>query len=795
MIHPFDEEKTPDFNEQQHHDRRFGNGAEVNESKLVKNMKHLKFDSISSIQFCIDGAVGLPVSTTATRVSARLLSFDRTQVGEPSAPSFSDPDSEATSPRFELHMGWRGIDSSVIICCLLNLLLFIFLICFFLSIGSALQPSLTIVCRIDTLEKPSLLPRCVGFAVIKLCLNEEGKQPSPDAGLHDKVYLNAGQFLLPIVYGIVPEEGNFSEELMDTLPHIHDAYLLVRLFDPTVDIPPPVTEHEEMSLFRIQNLGNQIHDSSVVGVLIRAMPYRDESQRKLPLSEHIIEEVRAGLAIGEGEKRVVMRQCIEWIASVFPLLKHKIPLIDPRFMLSYEDQFGVFCALDMLHNMPVRKDLLSIAKQALGPIGYFQPKKYDNHIRYYKSYFRYLPGFIPEPGKTKHKKPESVADMIIDDASLDINLDSYEYNPVFHDDFSRTVGIDLSPHACLLIVVTAVDILTSQQLAMTATHLPPTTKKSVPISRDVMGSNYKISTTQSTQSRPRNGEEDKAFKLRGLQGVYFGNNDPQSSWWGIVPLILDSPFEYHRGNEYPRKENSGSKSVKKTSPLKGDSNSPNKLRSNDSENSPDSTLKGRQFFINAGTHMVPLFEGFPPVDLFRVSSPLAWLLSNLLSATKKSNQLIQSHSSFSWNCTRFNQSTTIDAIKYKPQTEGGILQPICVSSGASAIISIIDPRLRQFSNDSVFKDPNIVIKEDLLLKVIRAKFAEPGYKNPERVCLDPNIIKHCEQLHKMFRFKSGHKLNLRTYNQSLPPSVYVDTFIVDVNNNFIRIITEDDETN
>jgi hypothetical protein len=42
------------------------------------------------------------------------------------------------------------------------------------------------------------------------------------------------------------------------------------------------------------------------------------------------------------------------------------------------------------------------------------------------------------------------------------------------------------------------------------------------------------------------------------------------------------------------------------------------------------------------------------------------------------------------------------------------------------IISIIDPRLRQFSNDPVFKDPNIVIKEDLLLKVIRAKFAEPG---------------------------------------------------------------------
>ncbi len=88
-------------------DRRFG-GEEIVQSQTIKPLRHLSFDTVSSIQFCVDSAVGLPISVTATRVTARLLSHDRSQIGEPSAPSYCDPDSDANAPKFDLHMGWRG---------------------------------------------------------------------------------------------------------------------------------------------------------------------------------------------------------------------------------------------------------------------------------------------------------------------------------------------------------------------------------------------------------------------------------------------------------------------------------------------------------------------------------------------------------------------------------------------------------------------------------------------------------------------------------------------------------------
>lgn len=101
--------EAPDTQVPPQHDRRFAGMEEVVHSQTIKPLRHLSFDTISSIQFCVDGARGLPASVTGTRVTARLLSHDRTQVGEPSAPSYSNPDSEARNPQFDLHMGWRGI--------------------------------------------------------------------------------------------------------------------------------------------------------------------------------------------------------------------------------------------------------------------------------------------------------------------------------------------------------------------------------------------------------------------------------------------------------------------------------------------------------------------------------------------------------------------------------------------------------------------------------------------------------------------------------------------------------------
>ena len=80
------------------------------QSKQLKKLNHvtLSFENVSSVQFCVDSAIGLPLSSTATRVSVKLMEYNRTSVGEGSAPTYSSPDSDFNAPLFDLHMGWRG---------------------------------------------------------------------------------------------------------------------------------------------------------------------------------------------------------------------------------------------------------------------------------------------------------------------------------------------------------------------------------------------------------------------------------------------------------------------------------------------------------------------------------------------------------------------------------------------------------------------------------------------------------------------------------------------------------------
>ena len=105
-----EESKSPAFSRAK--SKRY-NPVPVNEeSREIQRMEHLALDRVSNIQFCVDGAVGMPVSCTATRVTARLLDHDRRQIGEPSASTVSQPDSQVSSPIFDLQAGWRGADHS-----------------------------------------------------------------------------------------------------------------------------------------------------------------------------------------------------------------------------------------------------------------------------------------------------------------------------------------------------------------------------------------------------------------------------------------------------------------------------------------------------------------------------------------------------------------------------------------------------------------------------------------------------------------------------------------------------------
>lgn len=751
-------------------DRRVAGGEEVVQSQQVRTLRHLSFDAVSSIQFCVDNASGLPISCTATRVTARLLSHDRSQIGEPSAPSYCDPDSECYAPKFDLHMGWRG---------------------------NALQPTITIVCRVDTLERPSLLPKCVGFAVLKLCVDVNGEQPGPEAA-NARVFLNAGHFLLPVVYGRVPSEGEFSEALMDKLPHIHGAYLSVRLFDPSVDggtaSAPSANDNGWFAVNTHVEDNKYISESSVTAIMIEAFPYSAENIKKLPISEAIAEDIKKGVEIGEGEKRIVMRQLTEWMTSVFPPLKQKIPLIDPRFMLKYEDRIGAFCALDMLFNMPNRPELLRSTQEALGTgrsRGLFTARRFDNRIQYYKAYFRYLPGAAQSAGGK-----ESIADLIIDDASLELDQLSQEMNPVFCDDFSRTVGIELTQNACLLVVVTAVDVLTSQRLALQATE------KLKPSGRGGGTGGTRSSTSE--EMKNRRGDEERAFKLKGLVGVYFGNDDPSSVWWGIVPLLVESPFQKRPKSGAVRtslpvsQQGASSRNTKTTFGPAGvedkhslvarlnpwlaeDAASETKVRFDASAANPSQSMS---YFVNAGTHQVPLFNGFPPEEMMKAPAPLAWLLSNLSMPTPLTNN--PAFSSWWSNACASAESSTHAIATYNHRRGRPMLS---LSPGCSAFIGIVDPRLRQFSNDSVTRDPSVLIKEEVLNRVLRAKFLKHSAPVKNKANQDQ---RKRDAAYASFHYIFGRLPELRGYGSAIPSNIFSDALLNEINAKFIKIISEAD---
>lgn len=886
---------------------------------------------------------------------------------------------------------------------------------------------------------------------MKLCVDMNGAQPRPEMHPDDRVYLNAGQYLLPIVYGTVPTDGPFTEELMDSLPHIHGAYLAVRLFDPAVDVPNPADDDEYMPYAQHVDYGKYVVDTSVAGSIVHAMPYSDPAVRKIPISEFILDEIQRGEEIGEGEKRVVLRQCLEWMASSFPPLKSKLPLIDARFMLSYEDRFGAFCALDMLYQMPQQPSLLGVTKRSLGPQSIFSAKKYDNKIRHFKTYFRYLPGFIPKKhGGKGQPKEETLADMVIDDASLDLNLASPEYNPIFNDDFSRTVGIELTQNACLLVVVSAVDILTSTALANQPAHIHPSQPTSTqPHHNDFQY--YGSSPTRNGRATTSNnhalngfltpddgmrktGEEEKGFKLRGLRGIYFNENhvDVNAVWWGIIPLLIESPFEKDaHGNKVVPKpvfspmkalkaaasaigftpeggggggEDSGTqdppksavvKKLKDISPgmrrshsskkmlmsleksksvnriaIKRDKSNSNmrsqwmEVNDNDMDVmdiSPESSFRGggggsntgrssqRQtpmrrksfgngalgdfetpnsraptskttgrtsakntaagvsqspaviaavtqaaiqaqaevlsvnnghWFVNAGTHQVPLFQGLPPEELFLAANPMAWVLAQLahlptptelakantplphatsLTAHSQAHAAGASENSLFgglFGCGSAHSSTDVIVSSTTPSSAnsgtnssverragaaavvGGTTaaaQPVVkqsktaptryhlqLATGCSAFISIIDPRLRSFSHDSVSRDPTVPIRSDTIEKLLRAQLLRhmkyfqsnsnksAGRKRRLPKNFHPNAMQSvnravyaAEEEEKQVRRKRQQAYQfdmkllqraatIRRYESAIPPSILAPTLFQEINYHFMEIISEND---
>ena len=874
--------------------------------------------------------------------------------------------------------------------------------------GNVLRPSLTVVCRIDTLEKPHLSCKCIGFSVLKLFADSSKQQPghdflpinthysSPTRGgsqQTSRIFLNAGEFLLPIVYGKIPTEGRFCESLIDTLPHIPDAYLIVRLFDPanpilesdnhrllsrgvtpqlqqplefaplTPPMHPAAPQRSQLNPRRRHANNNQsshgnnnnnnpnegiffFEMTSVVSVLCQmykfltakfhAIHERNQQQLKLsndlssqlavppalqtiislfqkfPLHETLLHDILSGFTYSyENEKKLIVKKFSDWVLNIFPPLSAKIPLVDARFLFYYHSKIGVNLALEMLYNMPVREKIFGHAfreleenapvifqsiQRAVQQFGQSQASQqgagtgagksstsslfsffggssassnpflpsstatlYDNQVRAYKAYFRYLPG---HPHGQGGRAEEHIADSIVDDASQELDLSSREYFPIFNDDFSRTNGIELTPTACVLVVVVAVDVLTN-----TALGFSDPARQSEGGGGGAGTSKRGAASALSPKAKPsekksptRSAEDEKKFKLRGLLGIYFGEEvDEAAVFWGVLPLLVESPFDhnipqppaqsqpmsyYHAAQglaspmgmggqnpfapgdqhmqtpqgpqlggrmkssamvvpfdddedteRYPANQprpgpgpapgpnynnffadqrpeqfsppeafyppaqqpsslqypgpaggqpgtmryvddfvNRNYGGLQQPSPFSPGPAYPNNsspfpfqqqqapIVVEDSSSDPINSLADRIgfYFVNAGLHQVPLFQGLPPQELVASANPMAWLLSHLAEDARQQFQAAGQQQaggeggglslfgkwfqSLGSRAHQRPQQQLADrppfAAKTKP-TGSRRRPPLELSSGASAVVNVVDPRLKKFGANSI----------------------------------------------------------------------------------------------
>ncbi len=629
------------------------------------------------------------------------------------------------------------------------------------------------------LERPSLQAKCMGFAALKLCVDENGLQPMPDLD-HEQVFLNAGQYLLPIVFGSVPTDNVFTEAIMDKLPHIHNAFLKVRLYDPNVEaagkagnlarvgVSTPISSPaSEGAVF--------LNQSSIASILVNAHPFVS-AVPKLPISETIIDEIQKGVAIDAGEKKVVLRQLSEWIVHAFPNIKQKIGVIDPRFIINYEDGAGTLVALDMLYNMPDRLKLIGAARSMKKRM--LRKKTWDTKVNCFKTFFRYLPGAAPNRRPTYQDQIE----LIIDDASLDLDVTSRELCPAYLDEFSRTAGIELSINACVLVIVTAVDVLadsTATTRKPTA-YFKPTTRKHPSNSSAYQKPHHAETGTDAPTSTSLSEEEDrlgqkarqeKEFKLRGLVGMYCAHEDPAATWWGLVPLMTDNPFvaPKHAGD-------------RGASPLKGSPPQKNARKGDASAGGDAHSVVNSAaiYFVDAGTHQVPLFQGLPPEEMMTAPSPMAWLQGSLRA------QILEQH------VREGNGGCCGGAEQDVVSQKSGPPRPIVLSSGASAFVSVVDPRLKRFSDESVARDPSVPVKEESLRRLLKIACASQPKKGQaiESKLVNVDAGKY-NKLYASFQYGpvNDKRIPHRSVEDALPHNVFHDSLVREMNELFLHTIT------
>jgi hypothetical protein len=184
-------------------------------------------------------------------------------------------------------------------------------------------------------------------------------------------------------------------------------------------------------------------------------------------------------------------------------------------------------------------------------------------------------------------------------------------------------------------------------------------------------------------------------------------------------------------------------------------------------------------YANSGTHMVPLFQGYPPDEIISSSNPMQALLTRLESQQTIEKQT-KSIFSFPFICGSKNEILQQNKIiKTKKKS------PLVLSTGASAIVRLVDSRLASLVNNSIARDSSITPDSTNLMKILKSysTYSVLDVNENQSLIVDTSKFK---KIVSIFSYNALRNAHTRTLKEAIPDNVDENALIKEINQKFCQ---------
>jgi hypothetical protein len=278
----------------------------------------------------VDSARGLPDNVTITRATLRMLTSRNEQVGQDTV-GYCKLDQLRAAPDFGIFVEFRG---------------------------ETFDPTSTLLLRLDTVCLRTKKLSCVGYAVLNVFVEGADPTKQPTSSAATDFVLNQGAFQLPLHNGPPQTSGDFSSSSLAGVPRLPCATALLRIHQ-------AVRSPDGSTILTRADVGQE--QWQAMGVFVPAPRYGDgvyDTTRCVPTdAERVIYQRRASQG-PQGEHKQQVRAVLaaafpgetpdadtqEWIAT--KLGGKPAQLLDPTYLLTYQQDLGFKVAVDGLLNLP-----------------------------------------------------------------------------------------------------------------------------------------------------------------------------------------------------------------------------------------------------------------------------------------------------------------------------------------------------------------------------------------------------------------------------------------------------------